>query len=610
MSETSLEEKLRLVPPDPGVYLFKDQDGKVIYVGKAKVLRNRVRSYYQRIEEHEPKTRLLVSHIKDLDWIVVDTEKEALILEATLIKKYIPRYNIRLRDDKRYMSLKLDMSHSFPRLYVVRKVQADGSLYYGPFDSARAVRETLRFLGSTFPLRKCSDRQFAQRTRPCLQFQIGRSLAPCVGYVDREQYFVVVNQVRAFFAGRMAEIIPELTAQMEAQAAAMNFEEAARIRDRIEAINQTLAKQKAVTPMTGDRDVYGLYREGSALVVCLMFIRNGAITGQRILPFKDMEEEDAVILSQLIGQIYSASPVVPDEILLPLEPEGGIELLTGWIGELAGRRIEVRVPQRGDARRLVEMAEKNAARHFAARKSQLISVDDVLEDIRQKLLLPRRPETIECFDISDVSGKFAVASLVRFHMGEPEKSGYRRFRIKISGESDDYAMMREVLTRRVMRGLTEGNLPDLMLVDGGKGHLNVALEVLNELGRPEQPTAAIAKIKGLGPDDRGPEDKIYLPGRKNPVVFRAASHALLLLQRIRDEAHRFALTYHRALRSKRIIASVLDDIPNLGPHKKKALLRAFGSLKRIREASLEDLGTAPGIGPHLARAIYEHLHTA
>lgn len=607
MPVDDLEQKLQLVPTDPGVYLWKDENGGILYVGKAKVLRNRVRSYFQRTDELDPKTRVLVSRIRDVDWIVTDSEKEALILENTLIKKHRPRYNVLLKDDKRFLCVRLALGHDFPRLYVVRRIKRDGDAYFGPFDNATAVRETLRFLNTNFPLRKCSDHQFATRTRPCLQHQIGRCHAPCVGLIDKESYAQLVRQVRSFFAGRYQEVIAALTAQMQERSTAMAFEEAARLRDRVRAIEATLQKQKVVDPSLIDRDVFGLYREGAAVVVCQMYIRNGAITGQRTFALSNVERDDASLLAQVLGRFYSEDVFIPRQVLAPVEPDGGLELYAQWLEERAGHRVELRLPQRGEAKQLVEMATNNALRQFTVRRSQLISREAVLEEIRERLHLPRTPETIECFDVSNVSGKLAVASLVRFANGEPDKAGYRRYRIRLRDEPDDYAMMHEALTRRIGRGVAEGGLPDLLLIDGGKGHLNVAREVLRALNLPDQPVASIAKVKDLAPGDQSAKDKIYLPERKNPVNLKANSNALHLLQRIRDEAHRFAIEYHRTLRSKKMVGSVLDDIPGLGAEKKKALLKTFGTIKAVKAAGIEELQQAPGIGPRLAQTIYGHL---
>ncbi len=607
--DEALRRKLDLVPGDPGVYLWKDETGRIIYVGKAKVLRHRVRSYFQNLDEKDPKTLRLIGRVRDVDWIVTHTEKEALILEATLIKRHTPRYNIRLRDDKRFLCLKLDTAHPFPRLYLVRRIQRDGAVYYGPFDNARAARETLRFANVNFPVRKCSDQQFAGRTRPCIQHQIHRCRAPCVGLIDREAYAAIVQQVRAFFAGQLPDIIPELRAEMERLSAALQFEEAAAIRDRIEAIEQTLSRQQAARPTLVDSDVFGFYREGAAVVIVCLFVRAGAIIGQRVFPFKGQEDDSPVVLAQLLGQYYSQDNYLPREVLLPFEPEGGIELFADWLSEQARVKVALRVPQRGEGRELADMANLNAHRQFEVRQSQLVSADDVLDELRAKLHLPRTPETIECFDISNISGTLAVASLVRFAQGEPDKAGYRRFRIRLPNEPNDYAMMREVLSRRLARGVAEGNLPDLLLVDGGKGQLNIAVEVLAEFHQTAQPVAAITKIKDLEPGETGAHDKVYLPGRKNAVTFRANNNALLLLQRVRDESHRFAIEYHRLLRSKKITASELDEVPGLGGVKKKALLRVFGSVKRVREATLDELAAVPGIGPKLAEAIHQHLLT-
>jgi excinuclease ABC subunit C len=602
-----LRRKIDDAPTDPGVYLWKDANGKIIYVGKAKVLRNRVRQYFQNIEDKDVKTRLLLAHIADVDWLVTSTEKEALILEATLIKRHLPRYNIRLRDDKRFISLRIDMSHPFPRLYIARKVKRDGGRYFGPFSNAKAARETVRFIDANFMLRKCSDANFAARERPCLQHQIRRCYAPCVGYIVRERYMGLVEEVTMFFAGRLQELLDDLRADMGEAATALDYENAARLRDRIAAIERTLEKQRAAAHGRGDRDVFGLHREGAALVICQLYVRAGSIVGQRVYPFKNIEDEDGQALRQLIGVYYTGDNLLPEQVLLPVEPEGGTEALADWLSDLAGRNVEVRVPQRGEGKDLIDIANTNARRHLEARRDTLLAAADTLADLQTKLGLPRLPETIECFDVSNVQGKLAVASQVRFTQGEPDKKGYRRYRIRLKDEPDDYAMLREALTRRLRRGVLEGDLPDLLLIDGGKGHLNVALAALAECGVDDQPTASIAKVKDLAPDDVSPTDKIYTPGRKNEISFKPESHAFRLLQRIRDETHRFAIEYHRLLRSKQLAASELDEIEGIGPEKKRALLKALGSVKRIREAEIAALAEVPGIGPTLAKAIHHHF---
>lgn len=608
MDQEELQAKIEKAPKAPGVYFWKDDAGKIIYIGKAKILYNRVRSYFQRVEDKDPKTRLLVKHIADLEWLVTGSEKEAVILEATLIRRHMPRFNLALRDDKNFISLKLDLAHSFPRLYVVRRAARDGNLYYGPFSNARAIRQTLHFINTVFPLRKCSDRNFAARKRPCLQHQIGRCRGPCVGLIDREGYAEIVQEVRLFFAGRVRETLPRLEREMRENAAALDYEEAARLRDRIKAIQASLEKQRIVAHGRGDRDIFGLHRDGAALVICQLFIRGGVLTGNRLYPFKDAADDDDRLLGQLLGVYYSEDTVIPAQILLPLEPEGGLALLTEWFGELAGTAVELRVAQRGAGKDLTDLAAENARQYLEARRSTLVDAADVQAEIMSKLGLPRLPETIECFDVSNLQGKQPVASAVRFRQGEPDKQGYRRYQIRTKDEPDDYAMLREALTRRLTRGREENDLPDLLLIDGGKGQLGVATAVLEELEMKDRMVAAITKIRDLPPGDPGPTDKIHVPGRKNAIHFRANSHALRLLQRIRDEAHRFAIEYHRLLRSKKLTGSELDAIPGLGTVKQRALIKTFGSVKRIKEASVAELTNAPGIGAKLAELIHRHLH--
>ncbi len=605
MLKPKLVEKLKIVPESPGVYLWKDKNGVVIYVGKAKVLRNRVRSYQAR--HKDLKTRVMVATADQLDWMVTESEKAALILENTLIKKYRPQFNIALRDDKNFLSIKLTMKDKYPRLTLVRKILRDGSIYYGPYSNARAARNTLNYLNRHFKLRECNNRQFNARTRPCLNYQIGRSSGPCCGKISEQDYGRIVKQVRMFFEGKGEMLIRELEEDMAAASEDLRFEDAARLRDLIFDMRKTLEKQESENPDQVDRDVFGLYREGASGCVLAIFIRQGKTIGQRCFPFTNQEDDDGDLIAQVAQAYYAAGAVVPEEILSPQSWGDMADTLADWLNDLRGAKVRLITPQRGDKVKLVAVANQNAKQQFEQRRARLADAREILTGLQRKLHLPKIPIVVECYDISNVQGRSAVGSQVTFVEGQPDKNRYRRYRIRIKDTPDDYAMMREVLTRRVKRAIEENYWPDLILVDGGRGQLSIAQSVLRELGAEQIPLAAITKIKDREPDDRGPEDMAYRPGRKNPVTFRKGSTELFFLQRIRDEAHRFAIEYHRKLRSQKQIHSVLDDIPGVGPAKRKALIKQFGSVKRIREADLKQIADTPGFSLALAEAVAQVL---
>jgi excinuclease ABC subunit C len=597
-------EKIRSLPGKPGIYFWKDGQGAVIYVGKAKVLPNRVRSYFQDFAGKDVKTRLLVASIRDLDWIVTDSEKEALILENTLIKKYRPRYNIRLRDDKNFVCLKLT-AEDFPRLEIVRKMAKDQATYYGPFSNAKAVRTTLRFLNKNFPLRKCNNAKFKSRTRPCIMHQIGQCEAPCVGKIDQKDYGKIVRQVKMFFKGRSDLLTEEMAAEMEWLSERLEFERAGKIRDAIRAIKATIERQKTVTDDFVDRDLFGLYREGGAAVVSVLYVRNGKLFGARSFPVKGMELPEAEVLAAVVKQYYGEGGLIPTEVCLG--PDLGEEraLIEIWLRDLAGRAVKVIRPQRGRKFQVLSMADQNAKSQFEARRAQVEDLDAALEKVQKRLSLRNFPHRIECFDISNLQGTNQVASSVAFVEGEPDKSYYRRYKIKTVVGQDDFSSMREVLTRRLKRSQTEVPRPDLILVDGGKGQLNIALAVLEELNIHEPDVVGFAKVRNPGDNDA--QDVAFLPGRKNPVRFRRGGDDLFLLQRVRDESHRFAVEYHRKLRSKSQKKSMLDTIPGVGAARKTALLKKFGSVKRIAEADPEHVATVAGISSDLANTIVDTL---
>ncbi len=609
MLTPALEEKLDLLPTLPGVYLWKDADGVVIYVGKAKVLRNRVRSYHQQADNKDLKTRIMVSRAADVDWIITDSEKAALILENTLIKKHRPRFNILLRDDKNFLAVKLTVRETWPRLYLVRRIVHDGSVYFGPFSDAGAARATFGFLNRHFPLRECSDRQFASRTRPCLNYQIGRSAGPCCGMVTSGDYARIVAQVRMFFDGKGWDLVRELEREMEHAAEALRFEQAARARDLVAAITKTLTKQQAETTDLADRDVFGIYREGASGVVLASFTRGGKTIGQRAFVFTNQEEDDDEVIGQVVQGYYAADGLIPAEIIVPARLGEMHEAVEEWLTDLRGQKVTLRAPQRGDRVRWVELAAENAKQQFEVRRNRLADAREILDGVARSLDLPRAPIVVECFDISNVQGQNAVASQVTFVDGKPDKNRYRHYRIRTKDTPDDYAMMREALERRIERGQRDGEWPDLLFVDGGRGHLAVAESVLRDRGVTHLPIAAITKIREQDADDPGPEDKVFLPGRKNPVTFRRGSTSLYFIQRVRDEAHRFAIEYHRKLRGKSQVKSALDEIEGVGKARKKALVAHFGSMKKLREAGADAIAAVPGIGADLAARIAAALST-
>jgi excinuclease ABC subunit C len=608
----ALAEKLEAVQPRPGVYLLKDKHAKVIYVGKAKNLRARVRTYFRGGDERS-QVRFLMQRVADLETLVTANDKEALILENNLIKQYKPRYNIRLKDDKSYVSVKVTVQDAWPRILVTRKIVKDGGKYFGPYTSAYSVRETLDTIRKVIPLRTCSNGVFRNRSRPCLEYQIKRCLGPCCLPVDREAYQRHLREAIMLLEGKSQQLVRQLEEEMHRAAADLCFEDAARLRDQVRAIERTQERQQVVAHWGEDQDVFGLYREGGFIEAQVLFVRQGKLTGNQAYSFEDFEFCDAEVVEALLTQFYQGDRYVPDEILVPVDLEDA-EVRADYLGERKGKRVAVFRPQRGDKARLLEMAAENAAQSFRERQDTGRKHERMSEELQRKLHLRNAPKRIECFDISNIQGRLAVGSMVTFDEGEPDKSRYRRFRIKTVPEADDFRMMYEVLKRRFTRAKDEGSYPDLLVVDGGKGQLNVALEVMRELEINEVDAVGLAKDRVA----RSPqsteithsEERVFLPGRKNPVTLKRNSTALFLLQRVRDEAHRFAITYHRQLRSKERLRSVLDSIPGVGSTRRKRLLRHFGSVRRIREASIEALAQVPGISAGLAAQIKNGLPAA
>jgi excinuclease ABC subunit C len=607
--ETDLETKLATLPTRAGVYLLRDRNGKVIYVGKAKSLRSRVRSYF-RGGDGRSQVAFLVDRAATFETLVTANEKEALILENNLIKQYKPRYNIRLKDDKSYVSVKIDEHHAWPRLIVTRKITRDGSRYLGPFSSAWSVRETLDAIRKIFPLRNCSDTVFRNRSRPCIEHQIKRCPGPCVLEVDAVEYRRNLDQTVDLLEGRNQQLVRTLTARMEAASEALRFEEAGRIRDQLRAIDTTVQRQQAVAHWGRDQDVFGLYREGGFVEIQVLFVRAGKLTGNQAYTFDDLEFSDDEVVAAVLTQFYQGDRAIPDGIVLPVALEDA-EVRAEYLSERKGRQVEILCPQRGARLRLVEMATENARHSYAERRDQGTQRERMLEELRQRLHLRSAPKRIECFDISNIQGNSTVASMVTFDEGEPCPARYRRYRIRTVEGSDDFASMYEVLERRYRRAKDENDFPDLLMVDGGKGQLNVAVEVLRALEIDGVDVIGLAKMR-VERDARQAEvlrsdERVFLPGRKNPVVLRRNSTALFLLQRVRDEAHRFAITYHRELRRRERLRSGLEDIAGVGPGRRRVLLRHFGSLKRLRAASEVEIAAVPGISARLAAEIHQRL---
>ena len=610
----ALEDRIRRLPTGPGVYLFRDGSGQVLYVGKAQNLRSRVRSYFSG-GDGRPRMHFLVPRIRDVDVVVTANVKEGLLLENQLIKKHRPRFNIRLRDDKNYLGLRLDPTERYPRFTQIRSFKRDGATYFGPYTSSTSLRETLDILQKVFPLRTCSDTGFAtyrRKGRPCLEHSIGRCAAPCVGRVTDEAYADLVGGAVLFLRGRAPDLLRKLRERMRAASASERFEEAARLRDRIAAIDRTVERQAMVSTRFVDRDVFGLAREGDRIDVQVLHVRQGKLLGASRHSFRDVRLDNAEVLASVLGQFYGTDRDVPREVLLPFPVEGE-EALAELFRERAGRVVRVSVPRRGERRQLVRMAERNAEIGLRERQRRERAHLDAIEPLQRALRLPTPPRTIECYDISHLQGALHVGSRIVFVDGEPHKDGYRRYKLREADPGDDYAAMREVLGRRLRR-LAQEPAPDLLLLDGGKGQLNAARAVLQDSGA-DIPLAAIAKERDEGAS--GPRvrrhgglkrERVFRPNVKDPIMLPPDSPALLLLQRVRDESHRFAIRYHRQLRSKRALRSILDELPGIGPVKRRALLHGLGSLQRVREATEEELAAVPKVTRADARLIYRFFH--
>jgi excinuclease ABC subunit C len=605
MTASYITEQIRGLPASPGVYLFKDAEGNIIYVGKAANLRHRVSSYFGGGQKLTPKLQRMVSKVNDLEYFVTTSEQEALILELNLIKRHHPRYNVRLKDDKTFPYLKIDPGEDWPRVHITRRLKEDGGRYFGPFASARSVRQTLKLIKGIFPFRSCSRTITGTDASACLDYDIGHCLAPCIGAVSRKEYAEVIKQVILFLEGKQERVVAELKSKMNQAAEALDFEKAARLRDQIQAVEQVVEGQRIATTVKGEQDVIAFKGDKDQAYVQVFFIRSGKLIGRESFLLKGTQyEEPSQIMTSFIKQFYASSPHIPPLLLLQ-HPVEDTAMIHGWLQGKRGGRVKIQVPRRGNKRQLVNIVAENAQQGLEQLKiKQLASptaLSAALEEIKRELQLPRLPSRIEGYDISDIQGMAAVGSMVVFDKGKPKPAHYRRFRIKTVSGVDDYAMLEEVLRRRFKRAGAASDawaiMPDLVLIDGGKGQLNAAREAMRQMGVDSIPTAGLAKEN----------EEIFIPHKSQPIILPRSSPGLQLLQRLRDEAHRFALGYHQRIRKRQTFASALDTIPGIGPKRKRALLRQFGSVKAIREASTEELATAKGITKDLARKIKEYI---
>ena len=605
-------EKLKRLPHRPGVYIFRDDGGRVIYVGKAISLKNRVRSYFRASSSLSPKVRSMTEKAADLEYIVTDSEVEALILECNLIKEHRPRYNVVLKDDKTYPYIKVTMGEDFPRVHITRRVQKDGSLYYGPYTQVGAVHETIDLIRRLFPFRSCKDRVLKEKSRPCLNHHIKRCLGPCCGLVGREEYRTMIREVCLFLEGRQEEVVKRLTSRMEEASEKMEYERAAALRDQVRAVQKVLEKQKIVSGHREDQDVVAVATGDSEAVVMVFFIRGGKLLGRENFVLGDLQGfEREEIITSFVKQYYSSADFVPGEILLQEMQAGEAEVLSRWLTGKKGSRVSLTVPRRGDKKKLLEMVERNASLALEEILLARASARDPSRDageLAQRLGMSSCGR-IECYDISNIQGAEAVGSMVVFEDGKPALDQYRRFKIKTVTGPDDFASMREVIGRRLERCRAEreliGNgrlstrqakfhvLPDLIIIDGGKGQLSAAVEAMSGAGF-NIPVFALAKE----------EELLFSPGMESPVFIPRDSGPLYLLQRLRDEAHRFAVSYHRKLRIRRNLKSLLDEIEGIGGVRKKALLKAYPTIDHIAAATPEELAALPGMNRPAAEAVH------
>lgn len=606
MKHEHILQQLAALPATPGAYLLKDIEGNVLYVGKAANLHQRVASYFQSTDKLPPRQQKMVPLVHDLDFFLTDSEQEALILESNLIKQHEPHYNVRLKDGKTYPYLKIDLTEDWPRVYLTRRPERDGAEYFGPFASAGSVRRTLALLKKIFLFRSCKKPITGMDTRPCLEYHIGRCLGPCISAVSKEEYKQAINQVMLFLGGKHEVLARELRGRMTEAAENLDFEKAAMLRDQIRAVESVVERQK-IASADGEMDIIAFSQANEQAYVMVFLVRSGKLLGkQHFMLTGTKGEEPFQVMTSFVQQFYSSAPFIPREILLqyPLEE---VALFKKWLEGLRGGKVEVRVPRRGMKKDLVDMVTENARRGLEQMRVKLLAQPDVLaaalDDLQKGLSLPGFPHRVECYDVSNIQGAHAAGSMVVFEAGLPKKAQYRRFRIRAVEGANDCAMIQEVLRRRFKRGASGSQdspwatFPDLVLVDGGKGQLNAALQSMKEVGADWVPCASIAKQ----------DEAVFLPGLADPVMLPRDSAALYFLQRIRDEAHRFALGYFHKVHRRVSLVSSLEAIPGVGAKRRRALLKRFGSAKRIKEATLEELASVKGMNKTLAGRVRDHL---
>ncbi len=623
MPQTDFSERLKATPAKPGVYLMRDKSGEVLYVGKAAGLRHRVSSYFAPSANLPRKISNMVARVADYEYIVTESESEALILECNLIKEHQPPYNARLKDDKSYPFIKIDVSEDFPQVYITRRVNKDGSRYFGPFASAGSVRRTLSLLKKLFPYRSCTKTITGTDARPCLDFHIHRCVGPCIGAVDKREYAEVIDQVVLFLEGKTNKVVGSIKKRMLEAADSLEFEKAAVLRDQLTAIEKVNEGQKVLHLTSENADVIATAPGPREAWVEVFFIRQGKLIGRdNFLMAGTQDDEPDKILTAFVKQFYDATPYVPPRILVQHhleEPDGIVK----WLREKRQGSVRVHVPQRGEKRRLIEMVAENAAQGLEQLRVKQLSdtaaMDAAMSELQEALSLPYPPRRIECYDISNIQGTNSVGSMVVFEDAKPKKAHYRRFKIKSVEGVDDYSMMREMLTRRFKRlaqsrrprdadspaesnqkragGNSWGIVPDLVLIDGGKGHLGAALQVFLELGINDIPLASLAKEN----------EELFIPMMSEGIMLPRNSQGLYLVQRARDEAHRFAITFHRERRSKKSVKSALDLVPGIGPKRKRMLIRRFGSLRGVSNASIEEIAAVPGMTMSLARSVKNYV---
>jgi excinuclease ABC subunit C len=608
----TLNQKIDRLPRNPGVYLFKDKKGTILYVGKAGNIKHRVSSYFHRAGEKDTKTLAMLEKVEDIETIVTDTEKEALILEDNLVKEHHPRYNIKLRDDKRYPCLKLSMDEEFPTLKIVRRIEKDRSLYFGPYPSATSLRATLRLIRRLFPIRTCLDTKFSGRLRPCINYEMDRCSGPCCGKIDRNQYLEIVRQVIMFLEGKNKDLLESLKEKMEEESEQLRFEKAAKIRDQIEYIEHVIEKQKIVSSDFVDQDVIGFHRQDHTFIVHPLFIRGGKLLGGKGFAFPSQGLPDEEVLSSFLRQYYHEGKFIPEQILIPKSiPERGH--VEEWLTDLKGKRVKIFVPIKGEKKHLLEMARENAEQYLLEKDELEREEGRLLEVLKERLHLKKMPYRIEAYDISNLQGGNAVGSMVFFENGKSSKERYRHFKIKTIEGADDYGMMYEVLLRRYQEAVEKDDLPDLVLLDGGRGQLNVAQEVFKELKIKEVDLISLSKERVVEGSRvlrlRKTEEKVFHPQYKEPFILGRRSPILHLLDRIRDEAHRFAITYHKKIRKRETIKSELGEIPGIGKIRQKELLKFFGSVEKIRDATEEELFRTPKMNRKSAEIVYRFFRS-